>query len=78
MDLSKSPVSWSDGNRYRPSPSPPTCTQKYSLSAPHGFFGSVSTDEGIEVEDMMYQMDEDVSPKRYKVSYAHHITTCTA
>lgn len=41
--------------------------QKYSLSAPQGFFGSVSTDEGIEVEDIMYQMDEDVSAKRHKV-----------
>lgn len=34
---------------------------QYSLSAPyHGFLGSASTDEGIEVDDMLYPIEEDV------------------
>ena len=64
--FSKSPHSWGDRSRFQPSPSPPP--GHYSLSAPtHGFFGSASTDEGIEPDDTMYQMDDVVTLKRRKV-----------
>jgi len=64
LDLSRSPRSWNDRFTFRPSPSPPAAY--ISMSAPMGFFGSASTDEGIE-EDTMYPMDDLISSKRQKV-----------
>lgn len=38
------------------------------MSAPmHGFFGSASTDEGIEADETMYPMDDVINHKRQKV-----------
>ena len=67
--MSRSPRSWNDRFTFRPSPSPPAAHLSMSAPMTHGFFGSASTDEGIE-EDTMYPMDDVIGHKRQKVMNA--------
>ena len=69
LDMSRSPRSWNDRFTFRPSPSPPAAHLSMSAPMSHGFFGSASTDEGIE-EDTMYPMDDVIGHKRQKVMNA--------
>jgi len=67
-ELGRSPRSWTD--RTVGSPSPPSIL---STSAPAmHYVGSPSTDEGIDIEDVVCQVDE-VSPKKRKVRDAYCI-----
>ena len=69
LDMSRSPRSWNDRFTFRPSPSPPAAHLSMSAPMTHGFFGSASTDEGIE-EDTMYPLDDVIGHKRQKVMNA--------